>query len=332
MFDGEPVKYPRATTVVAAVCAIVFCIVGVVGNFVTIIALFRCPKLKSHATTAFVISLCASDFLFCAVNLPLTAVRYISESWILGDALCKLFPVLFYGNVAVSVLNMVAITYVLITLYDYYTKFYSKLSICLQLLCTWGIAFLIMIPPLTGIWGQLGLDRSTFSCTILEKDGKSPKKAIFIFGFGFPCLVIIIAYSCIYWTVRNSKLRLRSHESMPPQRTSKRERDDNRLTRLMALIFFCFLICFLPLMLANVVDDKVSIPELHVFSSILTWASSVINPFIYAATNKQYRSAYKKLLSIVRSSYTSGPDSMHSKQDKLQSVSYRHKGSSSAIV
>ncbi|CAG9760179.1 unnamed protein product [Ceutorhynchus assimilis] len=333
------IRYPREATVFAATCAVIFCVFGVIGNLVTIVALVRCPKLKMHATTAFVISLCISDFLFCAVNLPLTAARYIYEKWMFGTLLCKLFPVLFYGNVAGSLLNMVAITinrYVLITLYDYYSKLYSNLSIGLQLLCTWGMAFLIMVPPLLGIWGQLGLDPTTFSCTILEKDGKSPKKTIFIFGIGFPCLVIIIAYSCIYWKVRSTKLRLRSHEPITKHRTSKRERDDHRLTKLMAVIFMCFLFCFLPLMIVNVFDEKVSYPELHVLASILAWASSVINPFIYAATNKQYRSAYKKLLTIVRSSMPSGADSMPSnslktKQEKNLSVSYRQKGSSSVL-
>lgn len=45
------------------------------GNLVTIIALSRSVKLRVHATTAFVISLCVSDLLFCSINLPLTASR-----------------------------------------------------------------------------------------------------------------------------------------------------------------------------------------------------------------------------------------------------------------
>lgn len=35
---------------------------------------------------------------------------------------------------------------------------------------------------------------------------------------------------------------------------------------------------------------------MHVLASILAWASSVINPFIYAFSNRQYRSAYRQLL------------------------------------
>ncbi|CAH1378099.1 hypothetical protein MTP99_019475 [Tenebrio molitor] len=335
------IKYPREATIFASVCAILFCIIGVVGNFVTILALTRCPKLRSHATTAFVLSLCISDLLFCTVNLPLTASRYIHEAWTFGDALCKLFPVLFYGNVAVSLLNMVAITlnrYVLISYHQYYNQFYSKTSICLQLLCTWGFAFLIMLPSLLGVWGQLGLNPSTFSCTILEKDGTSPKKIFFLIAFVLPCVVIITSYSCIFWRVQRSQRKLRAHQqstTKKDKRNSRRERDDSRLTKLMLIIFICFVLCFLPLMLVNVFDDDVKYPVLHVLASILAWASSVINPFIYAASNRQYRSAYSKLFRIVKSSVVFSEskqfsnNSLKSREKNGQSISFRPNAGSS---
>lgn len=62
----------------------------------------------------------------------------------------------------------------------------------------------------------------------------------------------------------------------------------------------------------NVFDDDVAYPALHVVASILAWASSVINPFIYAASNRQYRSAYSKLFRKFQSAVTvskSGPGS-----------------------
>lgn len=80
------------------------------GNLVTVIALLKYTRLRRHATTAFVISLSISDLIFSAVNLPLTASRYLNEAWVLGETLCKIFPLFFYGNVAVSLLSMVAIT------------------------------------------------------------------------------------------------------------------------------------------------------------------------------------------------------------------------------
>lgn len=105
------------------------------GNLVTVIALLKYTRLRRHATTAFVISLSISDLIFSAVNLPLTASRYLNEAWVLGETLCKIFPLFFYGNVAVSLLSMVAITInrlvILIKINNCYKNFnyFSNLSI-----------------------------------------------------------------------------------------------------------------------------------------------------------------------------------------------------------
>ena len=57
-----------------------------------------------------------------------------------------------------------------------------------------------------------------------------------------------------------------------------------------------FQVCFLPLMLVNVIDDGVSYPFLHIIASVLAWASAVINPFIYAFKNRQYQQAFAKVI------------------------------------
>lgn len=169
--------------------------------------------------------------------------------------------------------------------------------------------------PLFGLYGRLGLDEETFSCTILrDEQGRSPKKMFFLFGILLPCLIIIISYTCIYYTVRRQRLRLKAHSQKPknpPQgttgknaraaaQTTKREREDSRLTGMMLTIFVCFLLCFLPLMFANVFDNEIKVPFVHVLASVMCWASGVINPFIYAASNRTYRIAYMKLFHKIK--------------------------------
>lgn len=46
---------------------------------------------------------------------------------------------------------------------------------------------------------------------------------------------------------------------------------------------------------------QIHYPTIHVMASVLAWASSVVNPFIYAGSNRQYRAAYRKLLCCVSS-------------------------------
>ncbi|XP_034670676.1 protein trapped in endoderm-1 [Drosophila subobscura] len=313
--------YPHSATMFAAISACVFTTIGVLGNLITLLALLKSPTIREHATTAFVISLSISDLLFCSFSMPLTAVRFFKESWTFGSTLCKIFPVIFYGNVAVSLLSMVGITlnrYILIACHSRYSQIYKPRLITLQLVFVWAVSFLLLLPPILGIWGEMGLDEATFSCTILKKEGKSIKKTLFLIGFLLPCLVIIVSYSCIYITVLHQKRKIRSHDnfqiganaagkvtsggSYVTTTCTRKVREDNRLTVMMVTIFLCFLICFLPLMLANVVDDerKTSYPWLHIIASVMAWASSVINPIIYAASNRNYRVAYYKIFALLK--------------------------------
>lgn len=307
------IHYPRAATIFAAVAAIVFILVGIAGNLITIIALSRNLKLRVHATTTFVISLCVSDLLFCSINMPLIASRYIHEEWVLGELLCSVFPFFFYGNVAASLMNMVAITvnrYILIAHHGLYDRLYRRRLLLVQVAFAWMFSFGMMVPPLIGVWGRLGLDPESFSCTILKKNGKSPKKFLFLFGLIVPMVAIICCYSAIYFKVRASRRNLALHMSAPSGAGKSSgqgygaqvaRKEDMRLTRMMATIFLCFMISFLPLMIVNVADDDVTIPSLHVLASVLAWASAVVNPFVYAFTNRQYRTAYKKFFRFGKS-------------------------------
>ncbi|GFG30616.1 hypothetical protein Cfor_05178, partial [Coptotermes formosanus] len=309
-------------------------------NLITVIALLRCSKLRHHATTAFVISLAMSDLLFCSINLPLTASRFINQAWVLGPELCKLFPFFFYGNVAVSLLSMVAITvnrYILISCHGLYDKLYTPRYICVMLVFAWVFSFSMMIPPLAEVWGRLGLDPPTFSCTILKKDGRSPKKMFFFLGFILPCVVIIMSYTCIYWKVRQSQRNLQAHNAVGPKLNSVapqflQRREDVRLTRLMLTIFCCFLLCFLPLMLVNVADDEIRYPTIHVMASVLAWASSVVNPFIYAGSNRQYRAAYHKLLCCTNSPGRRGTVYQTTAPGGGGSLTHSHSGSGKTFI
>jgi len=332
-------EYSRSLTAFAATCAIVLCCAGVAGNLLTVVALTRDKRLRLQATTFFVISLAISDLLFCGINLPLTAARYISQEWTLGPVLCRLFPFFFYGNVAASLMSMVAITinrYVLVAFHAYYRQIYTCKNICLMLTAVWIFSFGMIFPPLVDIWGTLGLDEATFSCTIKKLDGKSPKKFLFLVAFLLPSISIILCYSAIFYKVRSSRQNLESHNTPGPAAKRKaairaQRLEDLKMTKMMLTIFLLFLMCFLPLMLVNVLEDYIKQPSVHIIASVLAWMSASINPVIYSFLNKQYQKAFRALLfrstinsqnqSSALSSYSLGlrtPDS--SKSSSLNSL------------
>ena len=99
---------------------------------------------------------------------------------------------------------------------------------------------------------------------------------------------------CIYLPVSASKIRIQNQQK-------KHRKEDIKLTKMMLTIFILFLVCFLPLMLVNVVDDDMKMPSIHVVASVLAWMSASINPFVYAIQNQQYQEAFRALLCKKRS-------------------------------
>ena len=216
-----------------------------------------------------------------------------------------MFPFFFYGNVAASLMSMVAITinrYVLIAFYGYYRQIYSYRNIFFMLAAVWIFSFGMIFPPLIDMWGTLGLDEATFSCTIKKLDGKSPKKFLFLVAFILPSISIILCYSAIFSKVRASRHTLVSHSTPCPVAKKRkavirsRKMEDLKLTKMMLTIFLLFLICFLPLMLVNVLEDYIKQPSVHIIASVLAWMSATINPVIYSFLNKQYQKAFHNLL------------------------------------
>lgn len=108
-------------------------------------------KLHTNFLTAFLLSLTFSDLLFCAIMMPMQAIRYYHREWTFGDFLCQVFPFVFYSNVCVSMLSMILMTinrYILITFQHLYPKIYQPKFIILQLFCAWFISFSIMVRKL----------------------------------------------------------------------------------------------------------------------------------------------------------------------------------------
>lgn len=304
--DTPPIEFSRSLSLIAAVAALVLCLLGVFGNLLTVVALLKDKKLRQKPTTSFVISLALSDLLFCTINLPLTAVRYFQQRWTLGPVVCRIFPFFFYGNVAASLMSMVAITinrYVLIAYYSNYSKIYSRRNIFIMISAVWIFSFGMIIPPLVDVWGTLGLDEATFSCTIKELDERSPKKFLFLVAFLLPSLSIIVCYSAIFYKVKSSRQKVEGHSKpglvfktkLINKLKMSQTLEDLKITKMMLTIFLFFLICFLPLMVVNVFDN-IRQPSVHVIASILAWMSAIVNPFIYAFLNQQYQKAFRNLL------------------------------------
>lgn len=130
-----------------------------------------------------------------------------------------------------------------------YKNIYNLKNINLMILFCWVFSFGLLCLPLFQIWGQFGLDLKTFSCTILKKNNKSPKKFLFLFAFCIPILTITLSYSIIWIKVKSGSSKNSTIKKIASNR-------DLRLTKMILIIFSSFVICFAPLMIANVLINQ----------------------------------------------------------------------------
>lgn len=93
--ENSVVVYPDAAITFAVISCVILILLGVLGNSMTIFALLNHRKLRHVTTSIFIVSLCVTDLIFCAFNLPLTAVRYAYQNWILSDGMCEAFALFF---------------------------------------------------------------------------------------------------------------------------------------------------------------------------------------------------------------------------------------------
>ncbi|XP_076314319.1 G-protein coupled receptor moody-like [Tachypleus tridentatus] len=329
--------YPQSLLNFGAACCIILSIVGIPSNVISAIAITRYPRLKKNITTVFIINLCIADCLFCSFTLPFAASTFLQRGWTHGEALCVIFPLIRYSNGAVSLQSVVAIAinrYILICHPKIYKQIYQRHCLVAMIALIWIFAFSLLLPPLIQVWGKLGFDPSSGTCTILEVDGKSPKTFLFIFSFVFTSTVFVFCYTHIYFVVRKTQKHVQEQKQntlskcydsieqapssynnssfsptieLPDQRDSpslkislsskinKKLSKDIKLLRMIFVIFLMFVVCYLPMTLVKVLKVEQKIPVVHVLGHIFIYLSACINPIIYVLMSKEYRQAYKNL-------------------------------------
>lgn len=251
--------------------------------------------------------------------MPFAASQFFHGTWIHGEILCKLVPFIRYGSVGVSLLSVATISinrYILIASPHLYQKIYTKLKVAIYISFIWVFGYGLQVATFFGVWGVFGFDEKLGTCSIKKDEyGHSSKTLLFAIGFAIPCIIVIICYAKIYLVVRASHKNLEKHGTC----RAGTKRSEMRVTKMVLVIFLCFIICYLPISFVKVLDSDVKHPPLHVFSYILLYLSSCVNPIIYVTMNKQYRQAYFDTLTC---RFTNNYDSTTPVQQSKMSVTY----------
>ncbi|XP_010295811.1 PREDICTED: opsin-5-like, partial [Phaethon lepturus] len=156
-------------------------------------------------------------------------------------------------------------------------------------------------------WGSYGPEPYGTACCITWKASSREATlyilALFIFCYLLPCLLILVSYSLILWTVRVSRRAVRQHTA-PPRRARSVH---SLIVKLSIAVCLGFLAAWTPyavVALWAVLGDASQVPALaFVLSAVFAKSSTLYNPLVYLLFKPNFQKFLSKdmvLLQAIR--------------------------------
>ena len=319
-----------ATTTIITVLkgiVIVSIILGAIfGNVLVITSVIRFERLRV-ITNYFIVSLAFADLLVAMLVMPFNASIEISGKWVFGRIMCDVYnanDVLFS---TASILHLCCISmdrYIAIIHPLQYEIKMTSTRVAIMITCTWVASILISYIPVhsqlyTTEQNNWALDQDPESCTfIVNKIYAGVSSSV---SFWIPGTIMVFVYAKILLEARKQEKFIQSsamymrysdaherhsngaiREGEVQRFERKRMKREHKAAKTLGIIMGAFLLCFLPFFLWYVITTMCDhCPYPPVIGGMLFWIgyfNSCLNPILYAYFNRDFRSAFKKILRI----------------------------------
>ncbi|XP_051874625.1 growth hormone secretagogue receptor a [Pristis pectinata] len=297
-------------TVVTTIC-VLLALVGISGNLMTILIVLKFKDMRT--TTNFYLSSMALSDLFIFLCMPLDLYHMWRERpWIFGDLLCRLFQFVSESCTYSTILSITALSverYFAICFPLKAKMVITKGRVKVVIFFLWSLAFACAGPifVLVGVEYENGTDPLlTSECKPTEYAHKSGLLNIMVWVstsfFFLPVFCLSIFYSLI-----GRKLWRRRRADITPN-VSHREKNHKQTVKMLAVVIFAFVLCWLPFHVGRYLFSKASeewseqlyqvSQYCNLVSCVLFYLSAAINPILYNIMSKKYRVAAFKLFHV----------------------------------
>ena len=279
-------------------------ILGMLGNLITIFAVFHFEFLWENSTSRMVAALALADFFgglnpFCGI-----VTRHFISSMAVRISLCHMQVVTrlltAYGNVYFTLLCT-------IDRYIFITRPLRYISIVTPKRASWAIMITwVLIGLQIALMMGLGPGNGTeFRCRYSRAIGKvafyETAAQLFLITF---CIIVpvygVIAYES--WKASQNEPHISNYppQAQPIQKAKLRER---RMVKTIGLVLGTYLTCYIPFLLYDIFTKifyTTPFPfEILLIRKVLVEVYNMqvlLNPFLYGWKNTHFRRAYQKLL------------------------------------
>lgn len=309
------------------------------GNVLVCLAVVASRRLRS-VTNCFIVSLAVIDLLLGLLVLPFSAVLELSDDWPLGPAFCNFYISMDVMLCTASILTLLVISldrYLAVSTPLRYGSLVLPRRVALVMAAVWTVSVAVSFLPIQMGW-------NTVNGTVQNQGpGDSRRKCRFelnrpyvltdaLLTFFLPLAAMCWTYMRILRIARAQAKRIvtarrtcvtRYSGGADPPTTSLVVSGlpaailrEHKAAVTLAVVIGAFVACWLPYFTLFTVlglkehADPYNVPEY----SVVLWlgyTNSALNPILYAALNRDFRSAYSHLLrcrySSCRGSRTNRP-------------------------
>ena len=276
----------------------------VVGNVVVCLAVGASRQLRC-VTNCFIVSLAVADLLLGLLVLPLSAMLELTGGrWPLGVTFCNIYVSLDVMLCTASILNLLAISvdrYFAVTAPLRYPGLVTPGRVAVAMALIWAVSLLLSFLPIHLGWNTPDLEvqnrrgQNRSGCLLELNRGYALFDAFATFYL--PLLVMCGTYYRIFRIARGQARRINSRPSSVSLAASVRE---HKATATLAAVLGAFIVCWVPYF---TYFTYIGWREGEGYSptafSVVLWlgyANSTLNPILYAALNRDFRTAYGRLL------------------------------------
>lgn len=294
-----PALYVLLPVVYSLICA-----VGLAGNAAVICVVLGVPKMQT-VTNVFVLNLAVADSLFTLV-LPVNIAELLLQRWPFGELLCKVVLAADHYNLFSSTYFLAAMSVdrylvVLATVRSHRMPWRTLRAAWLTSLGIW-LGVTAMVLPFFTFAGVYSNELQVRSCGLSFPQPeqawlRASRVYTLLLGFALPVCTLCTLYADLLRRLR----ALRLHAGAKALGKARR-----RVTILVLAVLAGGLLCWTPFHLASVLALTTDLPPTPLVVGVsyaitcLSYASSCLNPFLYAFLDSSFRKHFCAMLQCQR--------------------------------
>ncbi|KAM7361360.1 dopamine 1-like receptor 1 isoform 2-T3 [Cochliomyia hominivorax] len=323
---------PSETDTIVGIFLSVLIFLSIAGNILVCLAIYTERSLR-RIGNLFLASLAIADLFVASLVMTFAGVNDLLGYWIFGAQFCDTWVAFDVMCSTASILNLCAISldrYIHIKDPLRYGRWVTRRVAVVTIAAIWLLAAFVSFVPIS-----LGLHRPDQPLIVEDNGKKYPTCALDLtptyavvsscISFYFPCVVMIGIYCRLYCYAQKhvksikavtrpgevaEKQRYKSIRRSKPQEKKKfKVRNlhhsspyhvsDHKAAVTVGVIMGVFLICWVPFFCVNIVAAFCKTCIGGQTFKILSWlgySNSAFNPIIYSIFNKEFRDAFKRIL------------------------------------